>query len=104
VELKHFEQLNDAAKSLSTRGIEIYEHHYFGVAFGNWTVVAGKRKERVRFDWDGREAFLTISEASFPDSQHATEWNQTKQMGINSTDGGEVWRAVVEFLEVKFAV
>lgn len=104
MDLKHFEQLNETANSLSARGIEIHEHHYFGLAFGNWTLIAGKRKERVRFDWDGRDAFLTISEAKFPDSQHSTEWTQIKQTGINSTDGREVWRTVSEFLNVKFAI
>lgn len=102
--LIHYQQLVDAAKRLAERGIEVYEHHYNNLAFGSWTVIAGKRHEQVRFVWDGRDGFLTISEASFSDSRSTPAWNTVKQTGINTQSGHEVWQVVVDFLATKFAV
>ena len=99
----YFQQLLDYTTALEQRGIEIYEHHYFSLAFGSWTLIAGKRHERIRFDWDGRDAFLTISETTFSDARSTQEWKKIQQMGINTKDREQIWHAIIDFLTTKFA-
>lgn len=101
--VRHIEAVLAMAQRLSASDIAVYEHSYHALVFGNWTIVAGKRKERVRFSWDGRDAFLTVEQATFPDSRQRTEWEHVKTQGIDVRHHTEPLDAVESFLRRKFA-
>lgn len=101
--VRHIEAVLTLAQRLSASDIAIYEHSYYALVFGSWTIVAGKRKERVRFSWDGRDGFLTVEQAAFPDSRQRTEWEHVKTDGVDVRHYTEALDAVESFLRRKFA-
>ena len=101
--VRHIQAVLALAQRLAASDITIYEHNYNKLVFGSWTIVAGKRKERVRFSWDGRDAFLTVEQAGFPDSQQRTEWEHVKTEGVDVRHYTEALDAVECFLKRKFA-
>lgn len=80
---QHIAAVLALSQRLAALDIAIYQHNYHALAFGSWTIVAGKRKERIRFTWDGRDRFLTVEQAAFPDSQQRTEWQRMETEGAN---------------------
>ena len=101
--VRHIEAVLAMAQRLSASDIAIYEHSYDALVFGSWTIVAGKRKERLRFSWDGRDGFLTVEQATFPDSQQRTEWQHVKTESVDVRHYTEALDAVESFLKRKFA-
>lgn len=101
--VKHIEAVLAIAQRLSSSDIAIYEHTYHALVFGSWTIVAGKRKERVRFSWDGRDGILTVEQAIFPDSQQRTEWEHVKTEGVDVRHYSQALDAVESYLRRKFA-
>ena len=65
----HLGRVHDVSRRLAERGVVIYEHNFRRDA-DRWTVVAGQQRARLRIDWNGTDATLTVSEAS-PDSATA---------------------------------
>ena len=101
--VRHIEAVLAMAQRLSESDIAIYEHRWLALVFGSWTIVAGKRKERVRFSWDGRDGFLTVEQAAVPDSRHTVEWEHVKTEGVDVRHYTEALDAVEQFLRRKFA-
>jgi hypothetical protein len=101
--LRHIEALFAMAHRLSASEIAVYEHSYHALVFGSWTIVAGERKERVRFTWDGRDGFLTVEQAAFPDSRQQTQWERVRTEGVDVRDYTEALDAVENYLKCKFA-
>ncbi len=68
----------DALRNLANRLVEhdlaIYEVSYHYFAFGSWTLVAGTRHRRLRFQFDGKEDHLDIAQSAFSDSQSPPQW------------------------------
>ena len=64
------------AGRLQSHGRSVFEIHYFGLSFGNWTLTAGTAKRRVLVSWDGREAELTAETGVFADSQSRAVWRE----------------------------
>jgi hypothetical protein len=102
--VKHIEAVLAMAQRLASLDIAIYEHSYNALVFGSWTIVAGKRKERVRFSWDGRDGFLTVEQAGFPDSRQHTNWEHVKTEGVDVRNYTEALDAAERFLRQKFTV
>lgn len=103
--LKHFEAILELGKRMKEIGVAIYEHEYYSLVFGSWTVVVGKRKNRIKFSWDGRDGFLDISEGHFPDSSCSTKtWNHLKNERIDTHAPFTVYDRVEECLRNKFTV
>ena len=101
--VRHLELLLAMAQRLAALDIAIYEHNYYALVFGSWILVVGKRKERVRFSWDGRDGFLTVEQATVPDSRQQPKWEPVKTDGIQVTEYAETLDAVEKFLREKFA-
>ncbi len=91
------------AQRLLESDIAIFEHRFHALAFGSWTIVAGRRKERARLSWDGRDGFLTIEQATFPDSRHQGEWEHVKTESVAVSDQEQALQAAERFLVRKFA-
>jgi hypothetical protein len=70
----HLQSVLALANRVAAFGIAIYEHRYAALDFGSWEIVAGTRKNRIRFRWDGRDATLTIEQAVSVDSRTALVW------------------------------
>ena len=103
--IKHFEKVLALANELKGIGVAIYQHQYDTLVFGSWTITTGKRKERVKFSWDGRDGFLTYSEAVFPDSSYSTrEWKEIKCEGVDFKDDFTVYDRMKQFLSTKYGV
>ncbi len=60
----HYHRIAELSDRLSQKHFAIYEHQYRYLAFGSWQLVAGTRKRRFRFTWDGRERFLQVEVAA----------------------------------------
>ena len=61
--IDHLGRVNDVSRRLAERGVVVYEHNFQRDA-DRWTVVAGQQRVRLRIDWDGADATLTVREAS----------------------------------------
>ena len=97
--IEHFRLLDDLANSCTEKGIAIYEHRYHYLAFGSWTIVAGRRKNRMRFDWNGKEKLLYVSQSEFPDSQAPANWTPLPcDTGGDGITQAEVIIAVQKYL------
>jgi len=87
--------------------VAIYEHHYYSLVFGSWTIVVGTRKERVKITWDGRDGYLNYSEALFPDSSYSpkpNEWIQKKSESIDLKEPTTAYEKVEQYLLEKYSV
>jgi len=103
--LKHFRAIISLGEKLKEIGVDYYEHQYYSLAFGSWTIIAGKRKERTKFSWDGRDGFLELWEANFPDSSYSTvEWNHVKTEGVDYKDPVTVYDRMEQYLRIKYSV
>ena len=59
--IAHFRRVERLATGLSDRGIAIYEHEYFLLAFGSFRLEVGTRGRRWGFSWDGKDGCLDVS-------------------------------------------
>jgi hypothetical protein len=64
--IDHFQRLLRLADVLAERGVSIYEHEYFMLAFGGFRLELGTRHRRWGFSWDGKEGLLGVSDAYAP--------------------------------------
>ena len=89
------------AERLAPRGIAIYEHSYYLMSFGSWTIVAGRRTRGHRFSWDGRDAFLEIS-VSEHDSAVPARWSHIRTEHIKARDLTIPFQFVAEYVEREY--
>jgi hypothetical protein len=72
------------------------------LVFGSWTIVTGKRHERIKISWDGRDGFLTVEQTTAPDSRPPDDWVNVKTEGIDVRNYTDAFNAAERFLKVKF--
>ena len=99
----HWNKVVALCSELAPLGVAVYEHSYSYLSFGSWTLILGKRKKMLRFNWDGREGFVTIQEALVPDSRSIKDWKELNIQGIDVRDGDEPFAEVLKFARTKFA-
>jgi hypothetical protein len=68
------------AARLLQRGRSVFDVRYDGLAFGSWTLTAGRPKQRVEVSWDGREGLFTCRTATFGDSQSRPAWRTLSEV------------------------
>ena len=103
--LNHLHSIVALGDRLKEFGIAIYEHHYLTLVFGSWTLIAGKRKERIKISWDGRDGFLDFSEGLFPDSSYSSNnWRHIKNEGVDFKDPLTPYDRAERFLTTKYNV
>ena len=81
--IDHLNQVQRLAAVLQKHYIAILRHDYHALVFGSFTLVAGKRKQRLKFDWDGKEFFLNVSVAECPSSDIIENWNQRENLRLS---------------------
>jgi len=75
-QLGHVTALKELLEELAPLSVELQEHSYHYLSFGSWVIVAGRRKHRYRFVWDGKESYLSVSHSTFSDSQSVAQWKE----------------------------
>ena len=101
--IEHLKRVTALAERLAARGIAIYEHSYHMLAFGSWTIVAGRRNRRVKFSWDGRDEFLEIQVAEHDSSAMPARWSHIRTEQIKARDLNIPFQYVEDYLLTHYA-
>jgi hypothetical protein len=73
---------------LADESIELFEHAYHPQSFRSFVLVLGRGHDQVRFNWDGKEAILSVSVArvqnknAAPNSAHDADFRLPKGEGV----------------------
>ena len=103
--LQHLRAIVSLGKKLKEIDVAIYEHQYYSLVFGSWTIIAGNRKDRSKISWDGRDGFLDFSESQFPDFSYATkEWHHIKNERVDFKDSVSEYDRVEQYFREKKTV
>lgn len=73
--VEHSRRMLALTERLAAQGIAVYEHQWFCLMFGSWTLIAGTRHRRFRFQWDGKEFFIDVQVAEFGSSGDKPVWH-----------------------------
>ena len=65
----YFRAIAELAQRLSDKRIAIYEHGFTYMAFGSWEIVTGRRKQMIRFIYDGKDSLLSYGDAAIKPSK-----------------------------------
>lgn len=86
--IEHIRLLNDLAKYCENQGLTIFEHKYRYLAFGSWSLIIGKDKDRMMFSWDGKESYLGVGKSNFQNSNSSPNWEPVFPSigGINQSE------------------
>lgn len=60
----YFQALATLAERLARKRIALYEHKFDLLSFGNWEIVAGRRKKMLSFSYDAKESCLSYCDAA----------------------------------------
>ena len=63
----YFQGVANLAERLSKSRLAIYEHRYDFMAFGSWEIVAGQRRRKYCFTFDGKNSCLSYGSVSASD-------------------------------------
>jgi hypothetical protein len=74
--LAHYRRIAELSERLSQGRGAIYQHQYDYLALGSWRLVAGTRRRRFRFTWDGKDRSLDI-ETGLLQSGGLVSWSRT---------------------------
>jgi hypothetical protein len=97
--IEHLKRVTALAERLAARGIAIYEHSYHMLAFGSWTIVAGRRKKRVNFSWDGRDECFDIPVAEHDSSAVPARWSHIRSEHIKARDLSTPFHHIDEYFQ-----
>jgi hypothetical protein len=100
--LDHFRKIHSLAVNLSDEGIAFYQHSYDMLAFGSWVLVAGKRKYRVRFTWDGKDGILKAEKALIPNSGTIIKWEEVSLEFDTKSLGEDIFKSIEDFIRKTF--
>jgi hypothetical protein len=100
--IEHLKRIMALAERLSPQGMAIYEHSYHLLAFGSWTIVAGRRNKRFRFSWDGRDEFLEISASERDLSSAPARWSHIRTEHMKARGLNIPAHYVEEYLQIAF--
>jgi hypothetical protein len=95
--LAHYRRIAALSERLASRGrCAIYRHQYDYLTFGSWQLVAGSRRRRFRFTWDGRDRFLDV-EVGTAQGGNAVSWSRNGLPNVDlSDDPLESVQAIIE--------
>lgn len=81
-----------------THTVDIHWGH-----FGNWTLIATKRDEAVRFKYDGRDSYVTVEISPIRDNSCPNEWEQVMVKGMDNMNN-EAMAFAEDFLRRRFTI
>ena len=94
--IEHIHLLNELAKYCANHDLTIFEHKYHYLAFGSWSLIIGKDKYRMMFNWDGKESYLGIGKSTFQNSNSSPNWEPVFP-SIGGTKQSEI--AIFKFIK-----
>jgi hypothetical protein len=97
--IEHLERVLNLARSLQKKGLSLYEHHWDCLAFGGWTITAGRRKDCFEFSWDGRDFFLQVSHSTDINSALPQTWKPIENHRLSPDDGFDPIQFIDDFFE-----
>jgi hypothetical protein len=100
--IEHLKRVMALAKRLAPHGIAIYEHSYHLMAFGSWTIVAGRRTKRHKFSWDGRDEFLEISVSEHDSSAVPARWSGVRTEHMKARDFHSPFEFIAAYVESQY--
>ena len=95
----HFKRVADFAERLAKSRVAVYEHSFTYMAFGSWEITAGRRRRMLRFTYDGKDSYLSWSDASVKAKSHT----DLQHRRINTPKGEDPLAFVAEVLEKEFS-
>jgi hypothetical protein len=99
--LQHLNTVALLATRLSAEGVTVFEHHFDYLAFGSWTIVAGRRKRMFEYSWDGRDGILGVSECIQHSSREQT-WGKPELRRLADAEKGNPMSFVEADLRSRF--
>ena len=84
---EHVRQLARLIEELASAGIDLYEHHYEQLSFGNFLIVVGRPHERVRFAWDGRDSVLAVACRRLTNLNGLEGWTHDAYISVPNGEG-----------------
>lgn len=100
--IRQFEVVLAMARRLAPLNIAIYELDLCE-SFGHWAIVAGKRGERVKFLWEGRDRVLTIRRSIFFSESEVSKLERPLVKDMQLASSEDALEEVEKFLMQKFA-
>ena len=97
--LAHFRQMESLSVSLAEKDLAIFEHYYDVMAFGSFSIVVGRSKRRLKFEWDGKEFCLVVYGASFSSSRSIANWTRKEYVDSVSQIGTNPFPVIREVIE-----
>ncbi len=103
--IEHIRLVNEIADFCESRDLTIFEHQYNYMVFGSWFLVIGKRKQRMKFSWDGKESYLGVEVSQFENSNSVAEWQPVSPnvVDVQKTEA-EVFSFIKETLGKQYAI
>jgi len=101
--IDHLKKVQRLASALNGNGIAILRHDYYALVFGSFTIVMGKLKRRLRFDWDGKEFFLNVSVADCSPLGIIDKWNQKENVRFSSQGNVNPFEKIEELTLKEFS-
>ncbi len=93
---KHFDLVSALTVRLSGRGLSLFKHSYDHNCFGNWEMVIGSGHKERRFQWDGRDFFLTVSERTKTNLTQGTQWKSVHENPVGEIADEELFEKVFQ--------
>jgi hypothetical protein len=93
----------DLAKRLAEIDVCTHTADIHWGSFGNWTLIAIKRQEAIRFTYDGRDSYITVEASPIRDHSYPNEWEQIVVKGMDNLKN-EAMTFAEDFLRKKFTI
>ena len=94
----YFKSVANLAERLAKKKVAVYEHSFTYMAFGSWEIVAGQRKRMLRFTYEGKDSYLSYSDASATPKSHT----DLQHRRFATHKGEDPFTFVAEVLEKEF--
>ena len=94
--LAHYRRIAELSERLSQGRGALYQHQYDYLAFGSWRLVAGTRRRRFRFTWDGKDRSLDIESGILQSGGVVSgSWTDAPQTETHSDDAFATIEAII---------
>jgi hypothetical protein len=95
-DIEHFSAITDILRRSKPAGSSIFYHEYHHQAFGSFTLVAGRPHQILRFDWDGKESELKVSQGETLQKTGSSSWKTV--CSVKPISGSRLYAQILENL------
>lgn len=98
---RFIEKFSQLAKRLANMGVTTHTADLKWGSFGCFTLMVMKEKEAIRFQYDGRDSFVTVEGSPVREYSYPNEWKELTVKGMDNRSD-EVLTFIEEFLGKRF--